>query len=243
MLGNLWRFDFDDLVAPAGAEVTKLATFQIGDHAAADHHQAATDGDHDDHRHQGPSDRGWHRALPRTSDVTDTTQQSIYAIKDPLSGAGWGDVRSRVDLVSQTVTNSGVNGTGSSNAVDWSTKIGWKMDLPQSKEARRDRLRAAVQRALDSQRDPRRQRGAIRRAVRHGCTRSKRGQRRFRRQAGPTCRKYLGAFLVVGMTSIKTADGHMKIEIVGSDAAVPRQRAAAARTWEPGRCVVPHGVN
>ena len=29
MLGNLWRFDFEDLVAPAGTEVTKLATFQI----------------------------------------------------------------------------------------------------------------------------------------------------------------------------------------------------------------------
>jgi Tfp pilus tip-associated adhesin PilY1 len=42
---------------------------------------------------------------------------------------------------------------------------------------------------------------------------------------GANLSEYLGAFLVVGMTSIKTADGHMKIEIVGSDATV--------RTKEP----------
>ena len=41
MLGNLWRFDFDDLVPPSGAEATKLANFQVGEYAAADHHQAA----------------------------------------------------------------------------------------------------------------------------------------------------------------------------------------------------------
>ena len=36
-----------------------------------------------------------------TSDVSDTTVQSIYAIKDPLTATGWGDVRTRTDLVSQ----------------------------------------------------------------------------------------------------------------------------------------------
>jgi type IV pilus assembly protein PilY1 len=222
MLGNLWRFDFDDLVAPAGAEVTRLATFQIGATP-----QPITTKPQLTVITTATGTKvpvivvGTGRYLG-TSDVTDTTQQSIYAIKDPLSGAGWGDVRSRVDLVSQTVTNSGVNGTGSNNTVDWSTKIGWKMDLPQSKE------RVVTDFVL--QFNVLSVASAIPGA--NECNPSGGASWLYQISAGSgtaangaNLSEYLGAFLVVGMTSIKTADGHMKIEIVGSDATV--------RTKEP----------
>ena len=125
MLGNLWRFDFNSPLL-TGAAVTKLATFQVG---------GTTPQPITTKPQLTVVTASGGTKVPvivvatgrylGTSDVTDTTQQSIYAIKDPCRALA-GRRRSRVDLVSQTVTNSGVNGTGSSNAVDWSTKIGWR---------------------------------------------------------------------------------------------------------------------
>lgn len=74
-----------------------------------------------------------------TTDLTDTTVQAVYAIKDPLTTTGWGDVRSRDDMVIRTIT-AGTDGNGnptrtvSSGTVDWSTKIGWRADFPGSGE-------------------------------------------------------------------------------------------------------------
>jgi len=78
-----------------------------------------------------------------TSDATDTTTpSSIYAIKDPLSSTGWGNVRP--SMVGQTLTNATRTENGatlqyrtiSSNTVDWSsaTTAGWYVDLPSAGE-------------------------------------------------------------------------------------------------------------
>jgi len=220
MLGNLWRFDFDDKVAPSGAEVTRLASLLVGGTTPQPITTKpqltviTTSG--------GVKVPVVVVATGRylgTSDVSDTTQQSIYAIKDPLSGSGWGDVRSRVDLVSQSVTVSGTTGTGSSNAVDWTTKIGWKMDLPQSKERvvtdfvlQFNVLTVASAIPGANECNPS---GGASWLYQIGA-----GSGTSANGSGSSVSQFLGAFLVVGMTSIKTADGNMKIEIVGSDASV-----------------------
>jgi type IV pilus assembly protein PilY1 len=224
MKGNLWRFDFDDLVAPAGAEATKLATFQI----SATVPQPITT------RPQltvvtasgGTKVPVIVVATGRylgTSDVADTTVQSIYAIKDPLSGTGYGDVRQRSDLVNQTVAVSGTAGTVTQSPVDWSTQIGWRMDLPQSKERvvtdfvlQFNVLSVASAIPGSSECNPSGGASWLY-SINVGTGGSANGT--------TTVSEFLGAFLVVGMTSVKTLDGKMKIEIVGSDATV--------RTKEP----------
>ena len=74
-----------------------------------------------------------------TSDLTNTDLQAIYAIKDDFSATQLGDVRSRSDIVTQTITTT-TNAAGeailkaSTNAVDWSVKKGWRVDLPSTGE-------------------------------------------------------------------------------------------------------------
>lgn len=75
-----------------------------------------------------------------TSDLSDTTVQSVYAIKDPLSSTGWGDIRARTDLVVRTIStgtdanNKPTRTVAASGTVDWSAKAGWRADFPGSGE-------------------------------------------------------------------------------------------------------------
>ncbi|HET7527916.1 MAG TPA: PilC/PilY family type IV pilus protein [Burkholderiaceae bacterium] len=228
MKGNLWRFDFNSPVL-TGAAVTNLATFQISSTTP----QPITT------KPQltvvkTPSGVkvpvivvATGRYLG-TSDVTDTTQQSIYAIKDPLTATGWGDVRTRTDLVSQTVTVSGISGTGTSNAVDWATKIGWKIDLAQSKErVVTDFLLnfnvLTVASAIPGSSECNPSGGSswlYEVSVGSGTAAN-----------GTTVSSYLGAFLVVGMSAIMATDGNLRQIIVGSDASV-RTRTPAPPSFD-----------
>lgn len=218
MLGNLWRFDFDDLVTPAGAEATQLALFQ---HNVTSPQPITTKPQLTVVTTSGGTKvpvivvaTGRYLGL---SDVSDTTVQSIYAIKDPLAATGWGDARARSDLVVQSVTVSGVNGTGTTNTVDWSTKIGWRLDLPQSKERvvtdflmRFNVLSVASAIPGTNECSPSGGSSWIYEiSVGSGTAAN-----------GATISSYLGAFLVVGMTSILTSDGKVRNIIVGSDASV-----------------------
>lgn len=134
LLGNLWRFDVDDLYLPNSAAML-LATFQID----ASTPQPITT------RPELSVISGVPVVVVGTgrylgaSDITNSVQQSIYAIKDPLIATGWGNVRSTGTLVNQTATvqTTGANAgkaVGSNNAVDWSSKSGWKVDFPNSRE-------------------------------------------------------------------------------------------------------------
>lgn len=131
LLGNIWRFDYDGLVEPKNsalklgvAEVsstpqpitTKPMLLQAGGKPVVI--------------------VGTGRYLGE-SDIIDATQQSIYAIKDPLINSGWGTMRTNVNFVEQKLTvdtDTETTATVTKNAVDWSTKAGWWMDLPNAKE-------------------------------------------------------------------------------------------------------------
>lgn len=131
LLGNIWRFDYDGLVEPTNsalklgvAEVsstpqpitTKPMLLQAGGKPVVI--------------------VGTGRYLGE-SDIIDATQQSIYAIKDTLINSGWGTLRTNVNFVEQELTvdtDTGTTATVTNNAVDWSTKAGWWMDLPNAKE-------------------------------------------------------------------------------------------------------------
>lgn len=132
LLGNLWRFDIDNQVAPNGKALL-LASFKDpssnpqpitvkpetavvnGEFAAV---LVAT---------------GQYLGL---SDIANRQVQSVYGVKDALTGTGLGDVTSaRTDIVTQTLTDAaGLSRTASNNAVDWSTKNGWRVDLPTAGE-------------------------------------------------------------------------------------------------------------
>jgi len=73
-----------------------------------------------------------------TSDLSDTQQQSLYAIKDDnavatLSNPG-GSPRNSTTLVQQTLTEGSGDRTSSNNPVDFSTGRGWYVDFPDSGE-------------------------------------------------------------------------------------------------------------
>ncbi|HYA21272.1 MAG TPA: PilC/PilY family type IV pilus protein, partial [Burkholderiales bacterium] len=70
------------------------------------------------------------------TDISNTSQQSFYAIKDPLGPfPGWGAVHGSPNMIQQTLTESidpqtleTVRST-TANAVDFSSKIGWFIDF------------------------------------------------------------------------------------------------------------------
>jgi type IV pilus assembly protein PilY1 len=131
LLGNLWRFDGDDLYPPSGREAVLLANF-LNDQKV----QAITT------RPELSEVRIGTQKIPvisigtgsylGTSDLADKTVQSIYTIKDELIGTGMGDIRASGKLIQQTLTQ-GANAnelTGSTTkAVDWQTNAGWYVDL------------------------------------------------------------------------------------------------------------------
>jgi type IV pilus assembly protein PilY1 len=131
--GNVWRFDIDNLVAPNG-QAQRLAVLQIN---ASTPQPITMRTEPVEIAYQGTKYPavvvGTGRYLGAT-DLTDTTQQSIYVIKDPLTATDWGDVRGNVLMIPQTLVTSGTTRTVTTSTVDWASAIGWRMDLPTSKE-------------------------------------------------------------------------------------------------------------
>ena len=131
LLGNLWRFDIDGLVAPNNA-AHRLAYLRAGSPAAA---QPITTqpalGVVDYAGTSYPVVYVGTGRLIGLSDLSSTAVQSVYAIKDPLDTTQHGDVHASPDMVAQTLSQAGPNlpRTVTNNAVDWSTKIGWYVDL------------------------------------------------------------------------------------------------------------------
>ncbi|MDI1260062.1 PilC/PilY family type IV pilus protein [Aquabacterium sp.] len=137
LLGNLWRFDIDNVVAPNG-KAQRLASFLVGSSAAAP--QPITTRPELSYVKYGTVKypmvfvaTGRYLGTP---DLSDATQQAIYAIKDPLTASDWGDVRANGAVVQQTVITTGSVRTASTNAVNLSAAgvAGWRVDLPTSKE-------------------------------------------------------------------------------------------------------------
>jgi type IV pilus assembly protein PilY1 len=144
MLGNLWRFDIDDNIAPPGNEALLLATLRSGGGAAQPMMAKPELGDVSGNALVYV---GTGRYLG-VSDLTDGSQQTIYAIKDNLGITGWGNPRTQGTFVQQTLTSgscpvgtpTSVCTTGqairtSTNlTVDFASKNGWFVDLPDGGE-------------------------------------------------------------------------------------------------------------
>ena len=134
MLGYMWRFDFDNNIAPNGKEAmlmgramapdgttpqpitTKPMLAKVGNVSVLPTVSFATG------RYLG------------TSDIGDTTVQSVYALKETLGTTGLGIVRNNTGMVQQTLaatTVGGVSTRGVTNPqpMDWSAKNGWFVDF------------------------------------------------------------------------------------------------------------------
>ena len=137
LLGNVWRFDIDSNVAPYGKAFlfAQLAVGGVPEPVTTKPEIAEVN-------YQGSKVTVVYVGTGKylgTSDLTNTDLQAIYALKDDSSATPLGDVRSRSDLVTQTITTT-TNAAGetirkaSTNAVDWSVKKGWRVDLPSTGE-------------------------------------------------------------------------------------------------------------
>jgi type IV pilus assembly protein PilY1 len=133
--GNLWRFDIDALLPPNRAAM-QLAKFQVD---ASTPQPITTKPETVEISGRPVVVVATGRYLGST-DITDSTQQSIYAVRDTLTATGWSDVRAdTTNFVRQTFTLNGPVATAtaasvSNTSVDWSTKGGWWIDLPHSRE-------------------------------------------------------------------------------------------------------------
>ena len=141
LLGNVWRFDSDDVLPPAGRDAFLLATLSNSSGA-----QPITTRPELSEMHSGSISMpvvtiatGKYLGL---SDLSDTSVQSIYSFKDALTATGLGDLRSNSAMVQQTLQESsdGSTRTISQQAVDWLLNAGWYIDLSTSSTATGERI-------------------------------------------------------------------------------------------------------
>ncbi len=146
LLGNLWRFDIDGVVAPNHAAL-RLANMRAGSPVEAQ--PITTRPELATVTHNGtkvPVVYIGTGQMLGVSDLTDTSPQTVYAVKDPLTGTGWGDFHARTDVVAQTLSvNTSTDArTVTNHAVDWATKAGWRVDLPTTGERVNIDMRLAI---------------------------------------------------------------------------------------------------
>ncbi|CAH0354185.1 pilus assembly protein [Aquabacterium sp. CECT 9606] len=217
LLGNLWRFDIDSQVAPHGKALL-LASFKdpsgnpqpitIKPETAVVNGEIAA----------VLVATGQYLGL---SDIANRQVQSVYAVKDALTGTGLGDLSyTRTDIVKQTLTDAaGLTRTSTNNAVDWSTKNGWRVDLPTEGE----RVSVDMQLQYTTL--------ALVSAIPGSSVCSPSGGSSWLytfniatggslTSAGGIAGNKLGNYLGVGLTWIKLTDGRSRLIIPGSNAKV-----------------------
>lgn len=151
LLGNVWRFDPDDRIAPAGNKVTLLA--ELGNVSPIGIQPVTIKPELTEITTAGVNHAVVNIATGRylgISDVTDYSIQSIYSLKDNLTETGLGKVRTAGVLVEQTLTTSadGSTRTTSTNPVDWAAKSGWYMDLNPGNKSPGERVNVDMQQQL-----------------------------------------------------------------------------------------------
>jgi type IV pilus assembly protein PilY1 len=132
LMGNLWRFDIDDLLPPQGKEAVRLAQFIRQTKV-----QPVTT------RVELSQIRSGNTTVPiitvgtgrllHVSDLTNHDIQSLYTIKDTLTEEGFGDVRNRRLLAPRNIV-AGQAGERSvtGDPVDWRSQAGWYLDFDQA---------------------------------------------------------------------------------------------------------------
>lgn len=154
LLGNVWRFDIDNTTLPAGKEATLIA--ELGKAYGAGTQPVTTKPELTEIAAGGTNHVVVNVATGRylgLSDLTDTSQQSVYSFKDNLTSTGLGQVRLPGVLVKQTLTTfSGGSGqqmrTSSTNTVDWASQSGWYIDLNPNNESPGERVNVDMQQQL-----------------------------------------------------------------------------------------------
>lgn len=156
LLGNLWRFALDSATPPAAPVSTAGTATRLAVLGATQ--PITTRPELTIVPYNGTEyavvQFGTGRYLG-LSDLSNTDQQTIYALKDNLSGTGLGAVRTNGVLVQQTLSNfTGGSGeqlrTTSTNPVDWANKSGWYVDLNPANSSPGERVNVDVQLQLGS---------------------------------------------------------------------------------------------
>lgn len=124
MLGNVWRFDFDDNYGVAGKESMLLGT--TGSNQPITTKPVLTEIINGNYKYPVVS-VATGRYLG-TTDVGDTALQSIYTFKDDLTVTGLGALRSNAGMVKQTL-KADRSGLVSGATINWATQKGWYVDL------------------------------------------------------------------------------------------------------------------
>jgi type IV pilus assembly protein PilY1 len=143
--GNLWRFDIDDQIAPSGNEAIVLATLKDASGNAQPMSAKPELGDVDG----TPVVYVGTGKYIGVSDLVDSNQQSIYAVKDALGTTGVGNPRLPANnFIKQTLTVTGCPAntpasicsgsqlvrTSTNLTVNWAVNNGWYVDLVDSGE-------------------------------------------------------------------------------------------------------------
>ena len=136
LFGNLWRFDINGDVGAAGYDAQQIAYFRNGSGGIQ---PVTIKPELGECGTKAAIMAGTGRLLG-PSDMSDASQQTVYAVKDDLGSTSIGNAHSAgAGLVQQTLTqftdNKGrIARKSSSSAVDFSSDNGWYIDLPESGE-------------------------------------------------------------------------------------------------------------
>jgi type IV pilus assembly protein PilY1 len=138
MLGNVWRIDFDDNYAPDGKEAVRLAQLKDGNNNPQPITVKPELAELTSNGQQYAVVMAATGRYIGLSDVSDTSQQSVYGLKDSLAATGIGNVRGS-SMKSRTLAEtSGSTGgalagrtirTVSGSTVNWATDDGWYLDF------------------------------------------------------------------------------------------------------------------
>lgn len=154
LLGNVWRFDINDTITPSGKEATLIA--ELGQVNGAGTQPVTIKPELTAITVGGTTYAVVNVATGRylgLTDLSDTSQQSVYVFKDNLTETGLGKVRADGVLVKQTLTSfSGGAGeqlrTSSVYDVDWASDSGWYVDFNPNNESPGERVNVDMQQQL-----------------------------------------------------------------------------------------------
>lgn len=124
MLGNVWRFDFDDNLAPSGKESVLLG--RTASNQPITTKPVLTE--IVDGNYKYPVVTVATGRYLGTTDVGVTDLQSIYTFKDDLSATGLGSLRSNAGMIKQTL-KADRSGLENGATINWATQKGWYVDL------------------------------------------------------------------------------------------------------------------
>ncbi|VTY39675.1 Type IV pilus biogenesis factor PilY1 [Xylophilus ampelinus] len=137
LLGNIWRFDINDAIPPAGNGASRLATAKD---VAGSPQPITTRPVLAEVNNTTMLMVGTGRLLG-ASDLSDTSAQTVYAFKDPLGSTEplYSNMRTQLKPLKMTQTGSGASATrtvecASTNVADCASTAGWFIDLPESGE-------------------------------------------------------------------------------------------------------------